>query len=199
MTCTPKDDQVTVEKWLLDGSEDGLRNRVCEKFSFNMNTATMTMVLTKENPHFDIQITVNGVGCREIDFVITEVASAHSDYRGQVNFTFRKHSSGHWSDGSDGGDGKSDNKVALQFDSFDTLDVNSVTIDDPSSVGNAARMLDGMKGINVKVSGISLNLGSLNYSLATSLLLPGGHSFKVGEIPDDLYMPHNLAIFGAIE
>lgn len=181
-----------MEKWLLDGSEDGLANRVCEKFSFNMNTATLTMVLTKENPHFDIQITVNGVGCREIDFVITEVASAHSDYRGQVNFIFSKHSSGHWSDGGDG-------KVALQFDSFDTLDVNSVTIDDPSSVGNAARMLDGLKGINVKVSGISLNLGPLNYSLATSLLLPGGHSFKVGKIPDDLYMPHDLAIFGAIE
>ncbi len=205
VSVTPPSVTVDVPKWTPDGSGEVQDNRICDGFSFNMNTSKVTLLLSKSDSKLKMGNSVPRVCFHKVNWtnlaMVTPSGSVtsttRSDHTGYAKLSLSAESTGAW---------KNENgteNISIKFEDAKAFNVEATNLDDPNWFerfikGHLVGILEGMNDIKIPIPSLGNDFGTLDYFLATNLLFPGSHMFKSGKIPDDLYVPHDLLILGSI-
>jgi hypothetical protein len=165
--------------------------------SFNMNTNNCKFFIDRSSSYAYLEYVVGGVSYYRTELTSSPDSPFSTPKRrdGKAKFMFRAKGDGAWRDAGEEG-------IAVSF----TLPANFTVDVDPEARSGWVKFWSGvmdsrikaMENLTTAVPDVTVDLGSIQLFLATSLLLPGEHIFKLKSVPDNLHMPHDIYLLGDI-
>ncbi|KAL7788406.1 hypothetical protein V8C37DRAFT_388467 [Trichoderma ceciliae] len=176
----------------IDGFEEN--NGKFDGFSFDMNSSAAKFFLDKGSSNWAMEYTVKDVIFRWETYIATDGGPYRTEDKGSVTYTFNASANGAW------GSGTTTESLNVKYDAPKSFAITYKTKEyawyEMMFAGKTDYMLKGMEKLTADVPAVSVNLGALDFWLETSLLFPGTHSFKLGSIPDTLYIPRDMFLPG---
>ncbi|KAM0260145.1 hypothetical protein ACHAQJ_002910 [Trichoderma viride] len=188
-TAKPPSKTIKIDGFEVDnGKFDGL--------SFDMNSSAAKFFLDKSSSNWAMKYTVSDVIFRWETYMATDGGPYKTEDTGRVTYTFTASANGAWASGT------TVESLSVKYDTPKSFTIAHKTAEyawyEKMFAGKTDYMVKGMENLSAEVPAVSVDLGALDFWLETSLLFPGKHSFKLGSIPDNMYIPQDMFLPGSL-